>query len=223
MARRVYEFVHLAYTSTWFTDAACLNSETDLFFPQSNKKNTDFQLYETHYLCKDCPVIKECTATAVIRKDNEGVMGVPAAKRRKMDMNSIVTNSIKRAFNEFENLEPEFNRKGRLVSRRCCSCYRRVKKIPINVLDWGGRQSKCAECLIKNKRASVKQSTASPVFNEWGYLVSKVCSRCSTRKKAHEFSKRDKGIGGVKSWCRGCMVAYEKTWREKRKRINNNE
>ena len=32
---------------------------------------------------------------------------------------------------------------------------------------------------------------------------------------------RDKGIGGVKSWCKPCMVTYEKSWRENKKKTEN--
>ena len=139
----------------------------------------------------------------------------------KLDLNSNVKNAIKRASLEFNNLEPQFSREGRLISRRCVSCHRRVKKIPINNNDWGGRQSRCASCLVNNKKPGVRQSTAAPIFNEWGSLISKVCSKCKERKPSIEFSKRDKGIGQTKSWCKACVVNFEKAWRSKKKKVKD--
>ena len=42
-----------------------------------------------------------------------------------------------------------------------------------------------------------------------------------TRKGADQFSKRAKGIGGLKSWCKSCMVTYEKGWRKNKQRTKN--
>ena len=71
---------------------------------------------------------------------------------------------------------------------------------------------------VSNKKAGIRQSAAAPVYNEWGALTSKVCSKCNERKAATEYSKRDKGIGGLKSWCKACMVIYEKGWRKNKQR-----
>ena len=217
----VHEFEQIAYVSDWFANAACNGLETSLFFPESPRKHTDFEYFESHYICMGCPVMTECVATAVIRKDDQGFLGIPGTNRQKMDLMSDVDKSIKRAFIEFNNLEPQFSQAGRLLSRRCVSCYRRKSKIPVNANDWGGRQSKCAECLINNKKAGVRQSSAAPIFNEWGSLDSKICSKCNERKKATQYSARDKGIGGLKSWCKSCMVLYEKDWRKTKQRAKD--
>ncbi len=215
--RRVSEYAQVAYSSKWFNRAACHGLETSLFFPGTPRIHSDFEHFESHLVCLGCPVIVECVATSIIRNDDQGFMGIPGLNRQKMDMKSDVNKSIERAFNEFNNLEPQFNRKGGLISRRCISCYRRVSRIPKNNNDWGGRQSRCATCVVNNKKAGVRQSTAAPVFNEWGSLITKVCSKCTKRKSPEDYSKRDKGIGGLKSWCKSCMVTYEKTWRKNKK------
>ena len=212
LIRRVHEFEEVAYSSEWFSRASCHNLDTSLFFPNSPRQHSDFEYFETHLVCLGCPVMVECVATSVIRNDDQGFMGIPGIYRQKM---------ITRAFNEFNNLEPQFSRNGRLISRRCISCYRRVNKIPINNNDWGGRHSRCASCINENRKAGVRQSTAAPIYNEWGALISKVCSKCKERKGLDGFSKRNKGIGGVKSWCKPCMVTYEKSWRENKKKTLN--
>jgi len=219
--RLVHEFQEKAFSSDWFERAACNGLQTSLFFATTPREHSDFEYFESHYICMGCPVIRECVATAVVRNDDQGFMGIPGVNRQKMDLHSDVDKTIKRAFTEFRNLEPQFNRNGRLLSRRCVACYRRVNKIPINTNDWGGRQSKCADCLLNNKKSGIKQSFAAPVFNEWGALINKVCSKCEKRKGADEFSKRDKGIGGLKSWCKSCMVLNEKAWRDNKKRTKN--
>jgi hypothetical protein len=218
---KVYEYEKVAYSSEWFSRAACAGLNTSLFFPSTPRQHTDFEYFESHLICSGCPVMVECVATSVIRDDDQGFMGIPGLNRQKMDLNSDVKKSIDRAFVEFNNLEPQFARDGRLISRRCVSCYRRVNKIPVNGNDWGGRQSRCATCIVENKKAGVRQSTAAPIFNEWGSLISKVCSKCKVRKSGDEYSVREKGIGGLKSWCKSCMVTYEKSWRKKKKRTEN--
>ena len=221
LIRRVHEFEEVAYSSEWFSRASCHNLDTSLFFPNSPRQHSDFEYFETHLVCLGCPVMVECVATSVIRNDDQGFMGIPGIYRQKMDSHSVVEKTINRAFNEFNNLEPQFSRNGRLISRRCISCYRRVNKIPINNNDWGGRHSRCASCINENRKAGVRQSTAAPIYNEWGALISKVCSKCKERKGIDGFSKRNKGIGGVKSWCKPCMVTYEKSWRENKKKTLN--
>lgn len=218
---RVNEYEKVAYDSEWFARAACAGLKTSLFFPSTPREHTDFEYFESHLICLGCPVMVECVATAVIRDDDQGFMGIPGVHRQKMDLNSDVTKSIKRAFNEFNNLEPQFSRDGRLLSRRCISCYRRVSKIPVNHNDWGGRNARCAACINQNRTAGVRQSKAAPIYNEWGSLSSKVCSKCGDRKGPAEYSKREKGIGGLKSWCKSCMVTYEKTWRKNKKRTES--
>ena len=219
--RRVIDFKEIAYLDSWFDRAACAGLRTSLFFPSTPREHTDFEYYESHLICLGCPVMAECVASSVIREDDQGFMGIPGVARQKLNLNSDVPKAIKRSFIEFNNLEPQFARDGHLISRRCVSCYRRIKKIPINNNDWGGRQSKCAECLINNKKAGVRQSSAAPIFNEWGSLDSKICSKCNERKKATEYSARDKGIGGLKSWCKSCMVLYEKDWRKTKQRAKD--
>ena len=216
--RLVIDFKEIAFLDSWYDRANCRDSATSLFFPGSPREHSDFEYFESHLICLGCPVMPECVATSVIRKDDQGFMGLPGLNRQKMTLQSNVFKSIRRAFTEFNNLEPQFARNGRLLSRRCVSCYRRVNKIPINNNDWGGRQSRCAACIVDNKKAGVRQSSAAPIFNEWGALISKVCSKCKTRQDALNFSKRQKGIGGLKSWCKSCMVDYEKTWRENKKK-----
>ena len=215
-SRQVNEYQSQAYASDWYDRAACSGLDTNIFF--GTGPYTDFEVYESHLICMGCPVMNECVASAVIRKDDQGLMGIPGINRQRMDLTSDVEKSISRAVIEFNNLEPQFSRTGRLISRRCTSCYRRVSKIPLNANDWGGRQSKCASCLVSNKKAGIRQSAAAPVYNEWGALTSKVCSKCHERKAATEYSKRDKGIGGLKSWCKACMVIYEKGWRKNKQR-----
>ncbi len=217
----IHEFEKDAYSSEWFSRASCHGLRTSLFFPSSPREHTDFEHFESHLICLGCPVMDECVATSVIRNDDQGFMGIPGLNRQKLDLNSNVKNAIKRASLEFNNLEPQFSRDGRLISRRCVSCHRRVKKIPINNNDWGGRQSRCASCLVSNKKPGVRQSTAAPIFNEWGSLISKVCSKCKERKPSIEFSKRDKGIGQTKSWCKACVVVFEKAWRSKKKKVKD--
>ena len=219
--RRVIDFKEIAYLDSWFDRAACAGLRTSLFFPSTPREHTDFEYYESHLICLGCPVMAECVASSVIREDDQGFMGIPGVARQKLNLNSDVPKAIKRSFIEFNNLEPQFARDGHLISRRCVSCYRRIKKIPINNNDWGGRQSRCASCLVENKTPGIRQSTAAPIFNEWGSLTSKVCSKCEVRQDASAFSKRDKGIGGTKSWCKSCMVDNEKTWRKNKKKTEN--
>ena len=223
MKRRqiIHEFETDAYSSEWFARASCFGVRTSLFFPSTPREHTDFEHFESHLICLGCPVMAECVATSVIRNDDQGFMGIPGLNRQKLDLNSNVNNAIKRSTLEFNNLEPQFARDGRLISRRCISCHMRVKKIPMNNNDWGGRQSRCASCLIKNKKAGVRQSKAAPIFNEWGSLISKICSKCNVRKQSVEFSKRENGIGKTKSWCKSCVVDHEKLWRSKKKLTKN--
>ena len=91
----VHEFEQIAYVSDWFADAACSGLETSLFFPESPRKHTDFEYFESHYICMGCPVMTECVATAVIRKDDKGFLGIPGTNRQKMDLMSDVDKSIK--------------------------------------------------------------------------------------------------------------------------------
>ena len=106
--RRVYEFEAVAYSSEWFSRAACTSLSTSLFFPSSPRQHSDFEYFESHLICLGCPVMEECVATSVIRDDDQGFMGIPGIYRQRMDLRSFVKKAIDRAFNEFNNLEPPF-------------------------------------------------------------------------------------------------------------------
>lgn len=54
----------------WETQAACTQADVELFYSESRQ-----DVNEARKICVDCPVIAECFAQALIRREQYGVWG----------------------------------------------------------------------------------------------------------------------------------------------------
>ena len=213
----------------WHNRANCNNLPTNLFFP-GTEESTDKQYWETHIVCRECPVNVECLQDALNNDYEYGVYAVPERVRRRFKAKppKNLDKTLIETYTTIDIIAAEFNYYGVLVRKRCLRCNRKTKGYPNDNENWGGKSHICVSCHIQiqnNKQADKlldreKPSKSMPEFDSHGQLVTKRCTKCWERKIANEFSRRPQGIGGKTSWCKACTRKNLEIWQEKQKKVN---
>jgi|TARA_B100001939_G_C16696940_1_gene511162 hypothetical protein len=213
---------------TWRNRASCLNIPTNIFFPGTDKQ-TDKRYWDTHTMCRECPVNVDCLADALNNNYEIGLFCMPERVRRrfkaKPPQNLFIT--MRETFTTLDIIAAEFNKDGSLLRKRCLRCNRKSKGFPKDFQNWGGRSHICVSCHIaisNNKQADKlldreKPSKALPEFDSHGQLITKKCTKCWERKEADQFSKRPQGIGGKTSWCKACTRKNLEQWVARQKDV----
>lgn len=212
----------------WQDEALCKTLPNAMFFPNTDPKITDQQLWEAHKVCRECPVNYECLIEAVNEEYEYGLFCLPERVRKRFRTKppTDLEKTMNETFKTIEIIEPKFDKNGRLDKKRCLRCNRMTRGYAKDFGNWGGRSHICVSCHIEiqnNKQADKlldreKPSKSMPEFNNHGQLVSKRCTKCWTRKEANEFSKRPQGIGGKTSWCKLCTRKNLEEWQKKQKK-----
>jgi len=212
---------------TFKQEAACQTLPMELMFPGTTKQFTDKQYWEVHNLCKECPVNLDCLIYSLENDLEYGIYALPERVRRRIkakDVNDL-KNILKETYKTLDIIEPEFNKDGSLKNKRCLKCNRKTRGFAKDNTNWGARLHYCVACHIemKNNKQSdklldrEKPSKSRPEFNNYGHLISKICTKCEVRKIANEFSKRPQGIGEKTSWCKACTRKNLENWQKKQK------
>ena len=81
--RSPYEVVREAADHDWRSQAACLQSKPDLFFPVGGTDQALSQVDRAKQVCADCPVRTHCLSWANRTGVSEGVWGGLSAEERK--------------------------------------------------------------------------------------------------------------------------------------------
>lgn len=68
-------------SAAWFSQAACKDMPTDLFFPQQEEGNGDVRR-AAKAVCKACPVRKDCLHHALTNHIDDGIWGGMAERER---------------------------------------------------------------------------------------------------------------------------------------------
>ena len=211
---------------TWQNRALCNEMPTNLFFPGTDER-TDKQYWETHSICRDCPVNIDCLEYALEQDLEYGLYCLPERVRRRFKSKppTDLEKTMEETFTTLDIIEAEFDYYGKLKKKRCLRCNRKTRGFHKDNENWGGRSHICVSCHIEiqnNKQVDKlldreKPSKSRPEFDSYGQLVSKCCTKCGERKIADEFSKRPQGIGGKTSWCKACTRKNLEIWQEKQK------
>lgn len=72
------------HSTEWMDQAACLDVEPDLFFPESAKtKQERYLAKQAKRICnQECPVRTECLAAALLEKKQVGIKGGMSERER---------------------------------------------------------------------------------------------------------------------------------------------
>ena len=210
----------------WRNRAACLNMNTDIFFP-SKGNITDKQYWQASLICRECPVNAECLTEALNSNISNGLFCLPERVRKRFKNKKInnIANTINETFKTIDIIDPTFDNKGKLIKKRCLRCNRYCKGYATDFENWGAKSHICVSCYIEiqnNKHIDKlleiekKPSKSMPEFDNHGILISKKCTKCWKRKEAKEFTKRPKGIGMKTSWCKVCLNKNLQNWHNKK-------
>ena len=201
---------------------------THLFFPGTDER-TDKQYWETHSICRDCPVNLQCLLFALDEDLEYGLYCLPERVRRRFKTKppADIKKTMQETFTTIDIIEAEFDYHGKLIKKRCLRCNRKTRGFYKDYENWGGKSHICVSCHIEiqnNKKVDKlldreKPSKSRPEFDSYGQLVSKHCTRCNIRKDAIAFSKRPQGIGGKTSWCKECARKNLEIWQQKQKKL----
>ena len=72
----------------WRNRASCTGLPSNLFFPgNGNNGSTDKQYWDTHLICRECPVNVECLQDSLNNDYEYGVYAVPERVRRRFKAN----------------------------------------------------------------------------------------------------------------------------------------
>ena len=66
----------------WRNRASCINIPTNIFFPGTDKQ-TDKRYWDTHTMCRECPVNVDCLAEALNHNIEIGLYCMPERVRRR--------------------------------------------------------------------------------------------------------------------------------------------
>ena len=104
---------------TWQNRALCNNMPTNLFFPGTDKR-TDKQYWETHLICRECPVNIDCLEYALNQDLEYGLYCLPERVRRRLRSKppKDLQATMEETFTTLDIIEAEFDNKGKLV-RKC--------------------------------------------------------------------------------------------------------
>ena len=134
----------------WRNRASCTSLPTDLFFPGTSER-TDKQYWETHLVCRECPVNVECLQNALTMDYEYGVFAVPERVRRRFKAKPPrdLDKTLKETYTTIDIIAAEFNGKGMLVRKRCLRCNRTTKGYPNDAENWGSKSHICVSCHIQ--------------------------------------------------------------------------
>ena len=115
----------------WRNRANCNNLPTHLFFP-GTEESTDKQYWETHIVCRECPVNVECLQDALNNDYEYGVYAVPERVRRRFKAKppKNLDKTLIETYTTIDIIAAEFNYYGVLVRKRCLRCNRKTKGYP---------------------------------------------------------------------------------------------
>ena len=69
--------------SRWRNDAACRNSDTDLFFPVGMTSDAVEETRAAVALCRRCPVREQCLEFAMVTNQRDGIWGATSEEDRR--------------------------------------------------------------------------------------------------------------------------------------------
>ncbi len=167
---------------TWQDRALCNNLPTTLFFPGTTD-HTDKQYWETHSICRECPVNIDCLEYALDQDLEYGLYCLPERVRRRFKTKppKDLLKTMQETFTTLDIIEAEFDYHGKLKKKRCLRCNRKTRGFASDNENWGGRSHICVSCHIdiqNNKQVDKlldreKPSKSRPEFDSYGQLVSK--------------------------------------------------
>lgn len=209
----------------WLNRASCKDVDTNLFINPSRRKYSDLNIWNAYKMCRECPVNIDCLTYALDNDLEYGLYALPERVRRRIRKKSDLNKYMLDTFKTMDVIEPAFDNKGKLLRKRCLRCHRLVKGYSKDNSNWGGFNHICISCYISikdKKRVDKlldrdKASQSMPIFDSYGNLESKRCTKCWVRQDANSFSNRPAGIGGKTSWCKGCTRDNLKKWLDKKK------
>ena len=67
----------------WRNDAACLDEDPELFFPEGESERYQRQIEAALEVCATCPVIEECLSYALEADQRTGIWGGTTAEQRR--------------------------------------------------------------------------------------------------------------------------------------------
>lgn len=209
----------------WLNRASCKDVDTNLFINPSRRKYSDLNIWNAYKMCRECPVNIDCLTYALDNDLEYGLYALPERVRRRIRKKTDLRKYMLDTFKTMDVIEPAFDNKGKLLRKRCLRCHRLVKGYSKDNSNWGGFNHICISCYISikdKKRVDKlldrdKASQSMPIFDSYGNLESKRCTKCWVRQDANSFSNRPAGIGGKTSWCKGCTRDNLKKWLDKKK------
>jgi len=209
----------------WVNQANCNGIDNNLFINPNRDKYTDKNIWNANTLCRDCEVNIDCLTYALDQDLEYGLYALPERIRRRIRKKDNLKKYMLDTFKTMDVIDPSFTNKGALVKKRCLRCHRYAKGFSKDNSNWGGYSHICVSCYINikdKKRVDKlldrdKASQSMPVFDSYGVLESKRCTKCWDRQEANGFSNRPAGIGGKTSWCKSCTRENLKKWLDKQK------
>lgn len=212
----------------WLNRASCKDLDNNIFINPNRKKYSDITIWNANVTCKNCPVNIDCLTYALDNDLEYGLYALPERVRRRIRKKIDLLDYVLKSYKTLEVMEPKFDKKGKLVKKRCLRCNRFVKGFSKDNSNWGGFNHICISCYLETKDKKRidklldrdKASQSMPVFDSYGKLVSKKCTKCWKRQSYDDFSNRPAGIGGKTSWCKGCTRDNLKKWLDKKKLDN---
>jgi len=67
----------------WRNDAACLDEDPELFFPEGESERYQRQIESALEVCATCPVVDECLSYALEADQRTGIWGGTTAEQRR--------------------------------------------------------------------------------------------------------------------------------------------
>ena len=67
----------------WRNDAACLDEDPELFFPEGESERYERQIDAALEVCSTCPVVDECLSYALDADQRSGIWGGTTAEQRR--------------------------------------------------------------------------------------------------------------------------------------------
>lgn len=67
----------------WRSDAACRDTNPDLFFPVGTTGNAVVQIEQAKAVCLACPVVSECLEFALTTNQDAGIWGATSEEERR--------------------------------------------------------------------------------------------------------------------------------------------
>ena len=132
----------------------------NLFFPGTDKR-TDKQYWETHTMCRKCPVNIDCLSYALEQDLEYGLYCLPERVRRRFKTKppKDLLKTMQETFTTLNIIEAEFDYYGKLLRKRCLRCNRKTRGFAGDNENWGAKSHICVSCHIEiqnNKQIAIK-------------------------------------------------------------------